>query len=187
MKLYGDARMRFQYDNVDPQVGKWNSTTRSYDGDPGHGDQRDRRRLGADFKLTDDWFGGVMLQTSRYSDSSNQTFDGGFQNYPIYISRAYVGWNAADWLTVIAGKQPNPFYTTDLVWDPDINPSGLVENIKFHKLFSCGEQQTIEYANDGKTILSVKCDPIPCRPMHTSPRTQIDYSLFCFFQNTKHL
>ncbi len=166
LKLYGDTRMRFQYDNVDPQVGKWNSTTRTYADDPGHGDQRDRwrfrLRLGADFQLSDNWFGGVQLQLNRYSDSSNQTFDGGFQNYPIYVSRAFVGWNATDWLTLIAGKQPNPFYTTDLVWDPDINPSGLVENIKFHKLFSCGEQQTIEYANDGKTVLSVKCDPIPC-------------------------
>ncbi|XHR29442.1 MAG: putative porin [Chthoniobacteraceae bacterium] len=166
LKLYGDTRMRFQYDNVDPQVGKWNSTTHTYGDDPGHGDQRDRwrfrLRMEADFKLSDDWFGGVQLQLNRSSDSSNQTFDGGFQNYPIYVSRAFVGWNATDWLTLIAGKQPNPFYTTDLVWDPDINPSGLVENFKIHKLFSCGEQQTVEYANDGKTVLSVKCDPLPC-------------------------
>ena len=30
-------------------------------------------------------------------------------------------------LTFIAGKQPNPFYTTDLIYDPEVDPSGLVE------------------------------------------------------------
>ena len=165
LKLYGDARFRFQYDNVDPQIGAWDALRDDYR-DPGHGDQRDRwrfrLRVGADFKLADDWFGGVQLQTSQYSDSGNQTYDGGFQNYGVYISRAYAGWNAADWLTVIVGKQPNPFYNADLVWDPDINPSGVVEIVKLHKFFSCGEQQTVEYAADGKTVVSVKCDPIPC-------------------------
>lgn len=180
LSIYGDARLRFQYDNLDPQVGTFLADPlligpngavfpdREHGRflNPGHGDQRDRwrfrLRLAADFKLKDNWFGGVQLQTGITSDSANQTFDGGFQNYPIYISRAFVGWNAADWLTVIAGKQANPFYTTDLVWDPDINPSGLVESFKIHKLFSCGEEETVEYAADGKTVLSVKCRPIEC-------------------------
>lgn len=180
LTIYGDARLRFQYDNVDPQIGRFVPDPgfvgvggvlfpdRAHGRflDPGHGDQRDRwrfrLRLSADFKLKDNWFGGVQLQSGITSDGSNQTFDGGFQNYPIYISRAYVGWNAADWLTLIAGKQPNPFYSTEMVWDPDINPSGLVEVFKFHKLFSCGEQETVEYAPDGKTVLSVKCSPVEC-------------------------
>jgi hypothetical protein len=71
-----------------------------------------------------------------------------------------VGWNAADWATFVGGKQANPFYTADLVWDPDINPSGVVEIIKFHKLFNCGEEETVTYAPDGKTVLSVKRSPI---------------------------
>lgn len=165
LSLYGDTRLRFQYDNVDPQLRRFDPERDRFF-DAGNGDQRDRwrfrLRLGADFKLKDDWFGGVMLQTNIASDSANQTFDGGFRNYEIYISRIYAGWNATDWLTLIAGKQPNPFYTTDLVWDPDINPSGLVEQVKFHKLFSCGEEETVEYGADGKTVKSVQCKPIPC-------------------------
>ena len=165
LTLYGDARLRFQYDNVDPQL-RVADVDHDRLVDQGHGDQRDRwrfrLRLSADFKLKDDWFGGVQLQTGQTNDSANQTFDGGFANYPIYISRAFVGWNAADWLTLVVGKQPNPFYTTDLVWDPDINPSGLVETVRFHKLLSCGQEETVEYAPDGKTVLSVKCLPIEC-------------------------
>jgi len=178
--IYGDARLRFQYDNVDPELGVFVPDPRLIGPngavfpdrrhgrflEPGDGDQRDRwrfrLRLGMDFKLTDHWFGGFQLQTNQASDSANQTFDGGFQNYPIYISRAFVGWNATDWFTLILGKQANPFYTTEMVWDPDINPSGAMEIFKFHKLFCCGEEETVEYAADGKTILSVRRSPIAC-------------------------
>jgi hypothetical protein len=170
LSIYGDVRLRYQYDNLDPQTLVRDVPEFFFPRflfiDPGHGDQRSRwrfrLRLSADFKLKDNWFGGVQLQTSQFSDSANQTFDGGFRNYGIYISRAYVGWNATDWFTLVAGKQPNPFYTTDLMWDPDINPSGLVEMFKFHKLFSCGEEETIKIGPDGKTVLSATCKPIEC-------------------------
>jgi len=197
LRLYGDFRFRFQYDNVDPQVGTFipdpdlildpalgryvNRVTRRpvdndrehfYDRrhgqflDPGNGDQRDRwrfrLRLNADVKLKDNWFGGVQLQTARTSDSANQTYDGGFQNYDILISRAFVGWNATDWMTFVAGKQANPFYTTDLVWDPDINPSGVTETVRFHKLACCGEKETVNVSPDGKQILSVTRTRLEC-------------------------
>ena len=155
LALYGDVRERYQWDNLDPQF-----VASAPNGDPGHGDQnsrwRFRLRLNADFKLADNWFGGVQLQTSNRSDSGMQTYEGGFQNYGIFISRAFIGWNAADWLTIIAGKQANPFYTTDLVWDQDINPSGLVEQVRFHKLFSVGGQEPDGYTKDGKSVVSSK-------------------------------
>ena len=127
LKLYGDLRFRYQYDNVDPQVPdspRRQERTR----------WRFRLRLNADFKLTDNWFGGVQLRTSNQADSGFQTYEGGFRSYEIFISRAFVGWEASDWATFVLGKQANPFYTTDLLWDPDINPSGIVEQIKLHKL-----------------------------------------------------
>ena len=36
----------------------------------------------------------------------------------------------------MGGKQANPFYTTDLVWDGDINPDGFVEKIDLLKAFN---------------------------------------------------
>lgn len=137
LKLSGDLRLRYQYDNrrttLQPPVADSGSLFN------GHGEQRSRERfrlrLNAEFKLTDSIFGGVQLQTNNASDSGNQTFGTGFGNYNIYISRAFLGWNATDWLTLVAGKQANPFYTTDLVWDADINPEGLVESLQFHKLY----------------------------------------------------
>jgi len=138
LKLSGDLRLRYQYDNrrttLQPPVSDSGSLF------AGNGAQRNRERfrlrLNADFKLTDSIFGGVQLQTSSSADSGNQSYGTGFSNYGIYISRAYLGWVATDWLTLVAGKQPNPFYTTDLVWDSDVNPEGIVERVDFHTLYS---------------------------------------------------
>ena len=149
LSLYGDLRLRYEGYNLDPQLDKGAS------GNPGHGSQssrlRFRLRLNADFKLTENWFGGVMLTTSKNPDTGSQSFTGGFQNYDIYVSRAFVGWkNSDDWFTVIGGKMPSPFYSTDMVWDPNINPSGFYEQIKFHTLFGDGAQDTGGHSKDAK-------------------------------------
>jgi polyhydroxyalkanoate synthesis regulator phasin len=159
LRLYGDLRLRYQYDNKDLQanpagVGVNNDLeARSPSGNQ-QSRWRFRLRLNADFKLGPDFFGGVELQTAQASDSGMQTFENGFDDYNIFISKAYLGWNATDWLTVIAGKVPNPFYTTDLIWDTDINPTGLVESIQFHQLFATTEEGG--YSKDGKTVLPSK-------------------------------
>lgn len=134
-------------------------------GKPQNGVQRSmeriRLRLNADFELSGGVFGGIMLQTSQAADSGNQTMGdssngaAGFGNYNIYISRAFVGWNATDWFTAIGGKQANPFYTTDLVWAADINPDGFVEKIDLLKLFNRGSEEAVSYSADGKKVASV--------------------------------
>ncbi len=152
LKIYGDIRMRYQYENkdgqVDPLVGAGESS-----GSPS-GAQRSRwrfrLRLNGDVKLGEQWFAGVELQTGFASDSANQTFEDGFSDYPIFISKAFLGFKATEWLTLTAGKQTNPFYTTELVWDPDVNPSGLVENVALHKLW--GTHDDGGFSKDGKSV-----------------------------------
>lgn len=145
LKLYGDLRLRYQHDNKQPRFGSPQNFAKgsSGSGDPQNGVQRSRARfrlrLSADFKLTENFFGGIQLQTSNAADSGNQTYTGGFSNFDIYLSKAFVGWKPMDGLTFIGGKQANPFYTTDLVWDGDINPSGVVELVDFHKLVNGDE------------------------------------------------
>jgi len=81
--------------------------------------------------------------------------DAGFSDSSIYISKYFLGYNIDDWGTVIAGKQKNPFYTTDLVWDSDINPMGLTQAIAFHKLGGNEPAPASEgYSKDGKTVAS---------------------------------
>jgi len=151
MKLYGDLRLRYQHDNKQPRYGSPQNFAKGStgSGDPQHGVQRGRARfrlrLSADFKLTENFFGGVQLQTSNAADSGNQTYTGGFSNYNIYLSKAFLGWKPMDGLTFIGGKQSNPFYTTDLVWDGDINPTGVVEIVEFHKLVNVDEGTSLPW------------------------------------------
>jgi hypothetical protein len=131
LKLYGDIRLRYQYDSKEAQ-------TANVAHDNQRSRERIRLRLGADFTLAGGFFGGVGLQTGQSADSANQTVNDysdsseGFNNYNIYISKAFFGWSN-DYLTLIGGKQANPFYTTDLVWDSDINPVGAVEKFDIIK------------------------------------------------------
>lgn len=129
LKLYGDLRFRYQYDQFHPVIDFPNLAT----------DDRNRfrfrLRIGADVQLGDQFFAGVTLATGQAADSNNQTYTEGYDNYNIYIDKAFAGWTPNDWLTIILGKQANPFYTTDLVWGPDITPAGAVEIVDLSNAF----------------------------------------------------
>src|SRR5205814_3473676 len=130
LKLYGDITLFWQYNDNERQID-----------DGSHLNQqsrwRYRLRLNADIDLGPNWFGGVQLQSGQTPDAAKQTFSNGFNNDNLYISRAFLGYHN-DWLNITAGKQKNPIYGTDLVWDPDINPAGLTETIAFHKMSLVG-------------------------------------------------
>jgi hypothetical protein len=151
LDLYGDMRFREYYSTYSPQlppVGK------AFDKNIQRQRLRFRLRLDATFKLADNFFGGVELSTSDNRDgtTTNATYTSGFDNYNIYISRAFIGWAPIDGLTFVVGKQNNPFYTTELNWASDVGPTGLVERIDFHALFGWGAMgEPAGYSKEGKT------------------------------------
>ncbi len=180
LKIYGDVRIRWQYDDSNPQIPRAPLQT-DYSPTNQRNRWRFRLRLNADFKLTDNFFGGFGLQTNNAADSANQTFTQGFDNYGIYINKAFIGWTPTDGVTLIAGKQGNPFYTTDLFWDPDIFPQGLVERIDFHKLFNLSFGEAPGLAKDeGKA---------PVAPAPAGPKNALELSLiagqFIFYDNNE--
>src|ERR1700732_5011105 len=178
LKLSGDLRIRNQADQRTPMV-LTNPLLGPQDRNIPRNRWRFRLRLNADFKLPGNFFGGVQLATSdnRSATTKNATYTGGYDNYGIYITRAFMGWAATPGLTFIVGKQPNPFYTTDLVYDPEVDPQGLVERIDFHKFFNMTFGEPI--AADGK---EGKAPPPPA----PSPGNSLELSLIAgqfVFQN----
>jgi hypothetical protein len=127
LKIYGDARMRFEYLDEEPQQiapagngiraagGRHSSTTER---------NRYRIRIGADYTFTDTFKAGFELESATGGDSANQSFGSEYGKFPINVGLVYLQWKPVDFLTLTGGKQRNPIYTTDLVWDPDINPEG---------------------------------------------------------------
>lgn len=130
-KLSGDLRLRHQEEVRQTQVsGASNERTR----------ERFRFRFNGDALLQKGWGAGFALESASAADSGNQTFENGNDDYGLYLARAYVSYRPnLNWF-FSGGKQKNPFYTTDLVWDSDINPQGFSENYTYF----IGQKDTLE-------------------------------------------
>jgi hypothetical protein len=154
LEIYGDARVRYEIRSGEggpPGTAAENDTLR-------RNRARYRLRLGVRGKLTDDWFFGLRLETSTSPRSTNVTFGDdsgpfGKTNDGAFIGQAYLGYKGIKGLTLTAGKIPNPFVTTAMVWDPDINPEGLSEQYKHTVTFAGREEASAEsYSKDGKGV-----------------------------------
>jgi hypothetical protein len=151
LRIGGDLRIRNQWDERIPMI-LTNPKLGPVDQVIPRDRWRFRLRLTLDFKLQGNFFGGIMLSTSdnRAADTKNATYTGGYDLYGIYIARAFMGWAPTPGLTFIAGKQANPFYTTDLIYDPEVDPQGLVERIDFDKFFNLTFGEPVAEGKEGK-------------------------------------
>jgi hypothetical protein len=137
MKWEGDLRVRYQKDlfassNAVPgfYANEWGAT-------PGNTTQdqdrwRVRARLGLLAKISDSVSAGFRITSGNLTDpvSTNQTVGQGFNKYSLVLDRAYLKLDPWDWLSVSGGRIPNPFFSTDLVWDDDLNFEGLAATFK---------------------------------------------------------
>lgn len=79
----------------------------------------------------------------------------------IFVGQLYLRYTPFSWLTLEGGKIPNPFITTPMVWDPDVNPEGFAEQFKYTLgPFGGGAPAVASYDKDGKSSKAV-FTPIP--------------------------
>ncbi len=160
LELYGDARVRYEIRNgetgspnfVDPRRDTLQRDRARY-----------RLRFGLKGKLTDDWFFGIRLETSTNPRSTNVTFGDdsgpfGKSSDSINVGQAYLGYTGFKGLKLTAGKVANPFVTSSMVWDGDINPEGLSEQYKHTFNISLGGggggNQVASTSKDGKAVVT---------------------------------
>jgi len=173
MELYGDVRLRYQYNGGEtkdrgpvggtPFIGTndWQERER----------ERYRLRLGLRGTLLDDWFFGLRLETSNNARSTNVTFGddtasstagggGPFEKNSdtVYIGQAYGGYKGFPDFKFTVGRMPNPLVNTRMVWDPDINPEGLAEQWKHTFVFGA-EPAPQSYGKDGKMVAGPAPEP----------------------------
>lgn len=131
IKWEGDLRVRAQSDvyddgNVSPAVLEGvgidvNNSTEE------RNRMRLRARLGLSARLTESVSAGVRISTGNTSDpvSTNQTLGTTANKYSLVLDRAFIRGEPWDWLNLSGGRIPNPFFSTDLVWDDDLNFEGV--------------------------------------------------------------
>lgn len=155
IKWEGDVRVRYQseafannnasaQDYSEEALVGWGSATRaagfvSQDdyGVTGNSSEdrnryRVRARLGMLARISDDWSGGIRLATGSETDrvSTNQTMGNNFNKYTLSLDRAYINYTPTEWMTLVGGRMPNPWYSTDLMWDEDLNFDGFAATFK---------------------------------------------------------
>ncbi len=78
----------------------------------------------------------------------------------LFVGRVFLKYQPTDWLTFTGGKIANPFVASPMLWDPDLNPEGLAEQIKFtigrnapvSGLSKDGKETAPVAANKGMTV-----------------------------------
>jgi len=169
LELFGDLRLRYEYrggrlpSNDPDHPNDWQERER----------ERYRLRLGLRGTVLDDWFFGVRLETSASPRSTNVTFGGDTSptspggggpfakgDDGVFIGQAYGGYKGFPGFTFTGGRMPNPFVTTRMVWDDDINPEGLAEQWKHTFTIGGGAAAPVSYSKDGKNVAAPPPEPL---------------------------
>jgi Putative porin len=131
----GDLRLRFQRERQFPENAppfifqafgqNINNTT----------EDRERWRMRGRFGLqarVNDWISGGIRLTTGSSDpvSTNQTLGNSANKYQVLVDLAYLKLDPAAWLTISGGRIPNPWFSTDLVWNDSLTFEGAALTLK---------------------------------------------------------
>ncbi|WP_347988583.1 putative porin [Methylomonas sp. AM2-LC] len=121
---------------------------------------RERFRLGIDADIAKGVDAGIRLATGNTPNpvSTNQTLGNTGALYQFAVDRAFLRYNGYDdkkfnWLTAMAGRTPNPFFTagSEVVWDEDLSFEGAALTIR-HRLGV--DQLSDEIGGKGPTVFA---------------------------------
>lgn len=134
LKFYGDFRGR--YDGIFQD---------SESSIPDRNRLRYRLRFGSTLEMTDHFEVGLRLGSGEVNNkldasgngilgsfggssfSANTTLNGDASRKFLFVDLAYAKWKPSDWVQIEIGKMTSPFWTSDMVLDPDYNPEGAQE------------------------------------------------------------
>lgn len=130
IKLGGDLRLRYESAFFDENNGdfiKPDKPTELLNSKTERQRIRLRARLGITAKVNDKLEAGIGLATGNTTDpvSTNQTLGDSLNKKNFLLDQAYLKWTPAPTVTLWGGRFPNPWFSTDMVWDPDINFDGV--------------------------------------------------------------
>lgn len=143
-KIDGDFRFRWQGEyyskNTSATIPNYNALasgptalpTANFLGTDDRTRQRYRARLGFTAKVTDRVTAVLRLAVGNELEpvSTDETLGDYFNRDDVVADRAYVRYAIDDNVALLAGRMANPFYTTNMVWDGDVNPEGIAATLE---------------------------------------------------------
>lgn len=130
LSFSGDIRLREQQDMFDAQnalLQNPSDPTSLLNTRIDRERQRMRVRLGLKAEVNDQVEVGLRLASGTEKDpvSTNDTLGDYYNKDGFLIDQAFIRWLPLPEVTLLGGRVPNPFFSSDLVWDGDINLEGL--------------------------------------------------------------
>lgn len=202
IRFGGDFRLRYQgdyFDEGNPSgVGQPMNPTEILNTTEDRDRLRYRVRISAKAQINTQTEVGIRLASGNEKDpiSTNDTL-GDYQNKDtITFDQAYLKWTPipeiSTWtgkLDFFGGRMPNPFFSTDLVWDSDLNFEGIATNFeypfnpRFTALFNAGifPLEEIELSSDDKWFYGVQMG------VKYSPRTTLNFTLAAALYDYKNI
>lgn len=94
---------------------------------------RVRARLGVTARVAETVTAGLRLATGSETDrvSTNQTLGQNFNRYAFLVDQAYIRLDPVPWLSLSAGRIPNPWFSTDLVWNESLSFEGGAATVRW--------------------------------------------------------
>ncbi|WP_191488397.1 putative porin [Pseudomonas sp. FEN] len=88
---------------------------------------RVRARLGMKAVIAPDWTAGIRIGTGTDNNpvSTTQALGGGFAKKDLWLDQGYLTWKYSDRLSLTGGRIANPFFSTDMLYSPDLNFDGV--------------------------------------------------------------
>ncbi|MFA7316503.1 MAG: putative porin [Sulfuricella sp.] len=174
IRFGGDVRLRYQGDFFDkandPQINyPTGDGTELMNSLVNRNRVRYRVRIAANAKVNNQTEVGVRLASGSSGDpiSTNDTLGDYMNKDSVNIDQAYLKWSpipeslawTGEW-NIWGGRMPNPFFSSDLVWDSDINLEGVATTLKvpinarWKGLFNAGAfpLQESEFSSDDKWL-----------------------------------
>jgi len=101
-----------------------------------------RARLGVDIEVTEGVTAGITLATGDNEGpiSTNASLAGGFFKRDIWLDKAWLRMAPTDWASASFGRFGNPFKSSDLLYDADLNLDGAALEVNTGKLLGDGLQ-----------------------------------------------
>jgi hypothetical protein len=130
IKIGGDIRLRYQGDyfgDDNAEFLKPSDPTKIMNTTVDRQRLRGRFRLTLNTQVTDTVESGVQITTGSTSDpvSTNFTMGDYLNKKSVVLDRVYIRYRPLPELTLWGGRFANPWFSTDLVWDNDLNFEGV--------------------------------------------------------------